>query len=98
MTDDNSIQIYQSPDGETCVDVRFEKETVWLTQAQMVALFHRDVSVISRHIKNAIHEGEINEKSNLQKMQIARSDKPVTLYDLDVVISVGLSLVLIRLD
>lgn len=89
MTDDNSIQIYQSPDGETCVDVRFEKETVWLTQAQMVALFHRDVSVISRHIKNAVHEGEINEKSNLQKMQIARSDKPITLYDLDVVISVG---------
>ena len=89
MTDDNSIQIYQSPDGETCVDVRFEKETVWLTQAQMVALFHRDVSVISRHIKNAVQEGEINEKSNLQKMQIARSDKPVTLYDLDVVISVG---------
>jgi hypothetical protein len=42
------------------------------------------VSVISRHIKNAVHEGEINEKSKLQKMQIARSDKPVTLYDLDV--------------
>ena len=55
----------------------------------MVALFHWDVSVISRHIKNAVHEGEINETSNLQKMQIARSDKPVTLYDLDVVISVG---------
>jgi prophage maintenance system killer protein len=71
------------------VDVRFEHETVWLTQAQMVELFHRDVSVISRHIKNAVQEGEINEKSNLQKMQIARSDKPITLYDLDVVISVG---------
>ncbi len=89
MTDDSRIQIYQSPDGETCVDVRFEQETVWLTQRQMVALFHRDVSVISRHIKNAVQEGEISEKSNLQKMQIAHSDKPVTLYDLDVVISVG---------
>jgi prophage maintenance system killer protein len=89
MTDDSRIQIYQSPDGETQVDVRFEHETVWLTQAQMVELFHRDVSVISRHIKNAVQEGEINEKSNLQKMQIARSDKPITLYDLDVVISVG---------
>ena len=89
MTDDSRIQIYQSPDGETCVDVRFEQETVWLTQRQMVALFHRDVSVISRHIKNAVQEGEICEKSNLQKMQIAHSDKPVTLYDLDVVISVG---------
>ncbi len=89
MTDDNRIQIYQSLDGETCVDVRFEEDTVWLTQAQMVELFKRDVSVISRHIKNALREGEINEKSNLQKMQIALSDKPVTLYDLDVVISVG---------
>ena len=89
MTDDNLIQIYQSPDGETCVDVRFEEDTVWLTQAQMVELFKRDVSVISRHIKNALREGEINEKSNLQKKQIALSDKPVTLYDLDVVISVG---------
>jgi hypothetical protein len=39
----------------------------------MVALFHRDVPVISSHIKNAVHEGEINEKSKLQKMQIARS-------------------------
>jgi len=89
MTDDSSIQIYQSPDGETCVDVRFEQDTVWLTQAQMVTLFDRNVSVISRHIKNALREGEISEKSNLQKMQIAFSDKPVTLYDLDVVISVG---------
>jgi len=89
MKDDSRIQIYRTKDGETHVDVRFGRETVWLTQAQMVALFHRDVSVISRHIKNAVQEGEINEKSNLQKMQIARSDKPVTLYDLDVVISVG---------
>jgi hypothetical protein len=80
MTDDSRIQIYQSLDGETQVDVRFEHETVWLTQAQMVELFHRDVSVISRHIKNAVQEGEINEKSNLQKMQIARgpwSAKPM---------------------
>jgi len=75
MTDDSRIQIYQAPDGETRVDVRFEKETAWLNQAQMVALFDRDVSVISRHIKNAIKEKEISEKCNLQKMQIARSDK-----------------------
>ena len=70
MTDDNSIQIYQSPDGETCVDVRFEKETVWLTQAQMVALFHRDVSVISRHIKNAVHEGKSMKKANCKKCKL----------------------------
>lgn len=85
----NSIEIYQTADGQTRVDVRFEQETVWLSQAQLVELFGRDVSVISRHIRNAINEGEVDEKSNLQKMQIANSDRPVVFYDLDVIISVG---------
>ncbi len=69
--------------------MRFQNETVWLSQAQMVDLFGRDQSVVSRHIRNAIVDGEINEKSNMQKMHIANSDKPVTFYDLDVIISVG---------
>lgn len=86
---ENPIEIYQSADGETQVEVRFEQETVWLSQAQMVQLFGRDVSVISRHIRNALDEGEINEKSNLQKMQIASADRPVTFYDLETIISVG---------
>jgi hypothetical protein len=55
----------------------------------MVELFGRDQSVVSRHIRNAIAEGEIVEKSNMQKMHIANSDRPVAFYDLDVVISVG---------
>ena len=55
----------------------------------MSDLFGRDVSVISRHINNAIGDEEVDPKSNLQKVQIAFSDKPVTLYDLDVIISVG---------
>lgn len=55
----------------------------------MVKLFDRDQSVISRHIRNAIKEGEIKEKSNMQKMHNAISDKPIALYDLDTVISVG---------
>ncbi len=83
------IVIYQSADGQTQVDVRFEQETVWLSQAQMVELFGRDVSVVSRHIRNAINDGEVDEKSNLQKMQIANSDRPVIFYDLEVIISVG---------
>ncbi|MFQ1021981.1 RhuM family protein [Avibacterium paragallinarum] len=85
----NQIEIYQSQDGSTQAEVQFNQDTVWLSQAQMVSLFGRDVSVISRHIRNAIKDGEISEKSNLQKMQIASSDKPITLYDLDTVISVG---------
>ena len=85
----NPIEIYQSADGQTQVEVRFDTDTVWLLQAQMVALFGRDQSVISRHINNALEEGEINTKSNMQKMHIASADRPVTYYDLETVISVG---------
>ncbi|AGX88487.1 virulence protein RhuM/Fic/DOC family protein [Candidatus Symbiobacter mobilis] len=85
----NKIQIYQTEDGKAQIDVRLEQETVWLRQEQMSELFGRDQSVVSRHIRNALAEGEVSEKSNMQKMHIANSDKPVTLYDLDVIISVG---------
>lgn len=81
--------IYQTEDGKTKIDVRMENETVWLTQAQMAELFQRDISVISRHIKNAYSEGEIDEESTLHFMQIPNSDKPVAHYNLDVIISVG---------
>ncbi|XXQ68874.1 hypothetical protein ACKLNO_03180 [Neisseriaceae bacterium B1] len=69
--------------------MRFEYETVWLSQAQIVELFGRDQSVISRHINNALNEGEISEKSNMQKMHIASADRPVAFYDLETIISVG---------
>ena len=61
--------MYQ-PDEEVRLEVRMEDETVWLTQAQLVELFQRDVSVISRHIKNIFKE-ELDEKSNLHFLQIA---------------------------
>ena len=80
--------VYQS-DTTLQLKVRMEDETVWLTQAQMVELFQRDVSVISRHINNIFKEGELEKKSNLHFLQIANSDKPLTLYSLDVIISVG---------
>lgn len=83
------IAIYQSEDGGIRIEVQLEQDTVWLNQAQMVELFGRDQSVISRHIANAVKEKEVSEKSNMQKMHIANSDKPVSFYDLDVVISVG---------
>jgi prophage maintenance system killer protein len=85
----NKIQIYQTPDGQVRLEVALEQDTVWLSQAQMVELFGRDQSVVSRHIRNALSEGEVTEKSNMQKMHIANSDRPVVFYDLDVVISVG---------
>lgn len=72
----------------THVEVNYEGDNLWMTQAQIAALFGRDVSTISRHIASILEEGELDE-SNLQKTQIATSTKPVTLYSLDMVISVG---------
>ncbi|MEI6703985.1 MAG: virulence protein RhuM/Fic/DOC family protein [Deltaproteobacteria bacterium] len=89
MATTDDVIIYKSPDGSASLDVRLDHETVWLTQAQLVELFKRDVSVISRHIRNVLVEGELDEASNLQKMQIAGSTRPVVFYSLDVIISVG---------
>ena len=83
----NQIAIYQSETG--AVDVRLDGDTVWLTQEQMTQLFGRERSVITKHIRNVFKEGELEEKSNVQNLHIPRSDKPVRLYNLDVIISVG---------
>ena len=65
-SNDNML-IYQSVDGNIKIDVRFENETVWLSQAQMCALFGRERSVITKHINNIFEEGELDENSNVQK-------------------------------
>ncbi len=83
------IIIYQTEDGVTRIEVSFKEDTVWLTQAQIAELFQRERSVISKHISNVFSEGELEEKSNVQILHIAFSDKPVKLYNLDVIISVG---------
>lgn len=85
----NKIIIYQTSDKQTEIQVQFEQDTVWLNQEQLSLLFQRDQSVISRHVRNVFKEGELKEKSNMQKMHIANSDKPVTFFSLDVIISVG---------
>ena len=86
---ENQIEIYKGSDNQTQIEVQFENDTVWLSQEQLVRLFNRDQSVISRHIRNVFSEGELEEKSNMQKMHIANSDKPIVKYNLDVIISVG---------
>jgi death-on-curing family protein len=85
---ENQIEIYQSEDG-IILNVQLSSETVWLSQDQLSILFKRDKSVISRHLANVFKEGELVKESNMQKLHIANSDKPVTLYNLDVIISVG---------
>ena len=70
------------------VEISYDGDRLWMTQAQIADLFGRDVSTISRHIASILEEEELDE-SNLHKTQIASSTKPVTFYSLDMVISVG---------
>ena len=84
----NEIVVYQ-PDETLRLDVRLENETVWLTQGQMADLFQRDRTVITRHIGNVFSEGELTEGGNVHFLHIPLSDKPIRLYSLNVVISVG---------
>ena len=88
-SDRGEIVVYQ-PDEVTRIEVHVEGETVWLTQAQMSILFQKDQSVIARHIRNVFTEGELEEMSNMQILHNTLSKyRPVKVYTLDVIISVG---------
>lgn len=87
--DKNQIILYTSDDGTISLEVTTDTSTVWLTQEQMSTLFDRDRTVITKHIQNIFKEKELDKKSNVQIMHIAFSDKPVTYYNLNVIISVG---------
>ena len=82
---------YKDPGNIDPITFRLDTETenIWATQAQIAQLFDSDISGVSRHLKNIFEEGELEVGSNLQKMQIATSTKPISLYSLDAVISVG---------
>ena len=82
------IVVYQ-PDEITRLEVCVEDETVWLTQIQMAELFGRDRTVITKHIRNIFQEQDLDEKGNVHFLHFANSDKPVKLFSLDVIISVG---------
>ncbi len=86
---EQEIVIYRGPKGLVKLRAQYERETMWATQAEIAALFGVDRSVITKHLKNIFASGELVEKSNVQKMHIAHSDKPVSLYSLDVMLSVG---------
>lgn len=79
--------VYATSDGPR-LDIRYEGDALWMTQAQIGQLFGRDVSTISRHIANIFEEGELPESTSLRKVQTT-SGRPATLYSLDTVISVG---------
>ncbi len=89
MDQKTELVIFKAQDGNIKLDVQLENETVWLTQAQMSDLFERDRTVITRHIRNIFKEAELDEESNVHFLHFANSDKPVALYSLDTIISVG---------
>lgn len=89
------IVVYEAPDGEVRVDVRLERETVWLTQQQMADLFGRERSVVTKHIRNAYREGELDAGATSAKFAQVQFEgnrtvtRDVDHYSLDVIISVG---------
>lgn len=91
-TTDDAIILYQSPDGNTSLDVHLDHETVWLTQKQMAELFEKTVPTINEHIKNIFKDGELDESSVIRNFRITAADGKnydTAHYNLDVIISVG---------
>ncbi|MBT4485635.1 MAG: virulence protein RhuM/Fic/DOC family protein, partial [Candidatus Latescibacteria bacterium] len=83
------LVIYQGKNGAIEFRGDFDRETIWGTQGQIAEVFGIDRTVVTRHIGKILKDGEVNEKSNVQKMHIANSDKPVKFYSLDIVLAVG---------
>lgn len=89
------IVIYQTDDGQTKIDVRFEDETVWLTQAQLVDLYQSSKANISEHIKHIFEEGELDEGATVRKFRTVQIEgtrevgREQTFYNLDMIISLG---------
>ena len=89
------IIIYQANDGQTRIDVRFEEETVWLTQQQMAELFHSSRTNIVEHIRHIYAEGELDESSTCRKFRQVQKEgtrniaRELPFYNLDMIISLG---------
>ena len=86
---ENQPVIFQAESGAIELRGDLGAETLWATQQQIAELFGINQSVASRHINNIFKSGEVDKKSNMQKMHIAQSDKPVGFYSLDIILAVG---------
>lgn len=94
--DKGQILLYQTPDGESRIEVRLQDETVWLNLDQMAELFQRNKSTISRHIKNVFEEGELQPEATVAKFATVVNrgirgevEDRIVFYNLDMIISVG---------
>jgi len=91
----SQIVIYKSPSGETKIDVRFDGDTVWLTQNSLAELFQTTKNNISMHVKNIFEEGELYQNTTVKKFLTVRKEgvrevsRDTEYYNLDLIISVG---------
>lgn len=94
-TSTNSIEIYQTADGQLQIEVQFEKDTVWLSQKQIAQVFGTKVSAINKHVNNILKEGELSITSTISKMEIVQKEgkrlvsRNIEVYNLDMIISIG---------
>lgn len=86
---ENNIVIFQKDNFEIEFKADFNSQTIWATQSQIAELFEINRTTALRHINNILKDEEVDRKSNVQKMHIANSDKPVMFYSLDIILSVG---------
>ena len=90
-----NIVLYRAKDGRTTLDVRLERETIWLTQRQMAELFDKDADTVGLHIRNVFKEGELDEPATTEESSVVQREgsravtRTLRFYNLDVVISVG---------
>ena len=91
----NEVLIYQKEDGQAAVEVRLEQDTLWLSQAQMAALFDKDSDTIGLHLRNIYEAGELDEGATTEDSSVVRQEgkrpvqRSIRFYNLDAVISVG---------
>ncbi|OQX75800.1 MAG: cytochrome C biogenesis protein CycH [Bacteroidetes bacterium 4484_249] len=91
----SEIKIYKTPDGQTSIEVKLEKDTVWLSQKQMAELFDKDSDTIGLHLRNIYKSGELEEFSTTEKYSVVRPEgkrkvkRQIKFYNLDAIISVG---------
>ncbi len=91
----SEIKIYKTPEGKTSIEVKLEKETVWLSQKQMAELFEKDSDTIGLHLRNIYKSGELDEFSTTEKYSAVRQEgnrkvkRQIKFYNLDAIISVG---------
>ena len=93
--DKGQFLLYQTPDGDSQIEVKLQNDTVWLSLDQMAELFQRNKSTISRHIKNVLEDGELQEKATIANFATVQNEgtrkveRVIAYYNLDMIISVG---------